>query len=430
VYRALRPQHSRTRESIETFRDARLRRVVAHAWDKVPFYRALLERNAIHPSGIRGGSDMHRIPVTLRCHIQDASMADRLARGIDTSRLLERKTTGSTGQCLVVKRTWMEEQVLNFFRWRAIRSYGLERADVIGVPRVRVPKDPNDIQIPRRIADAFHFYRKSIVDLRSTTDDVGKLHGLHPEVIMGWPTVLSEMAPRWAELNIVNPARELVRFVITGGEVLTPSARHQIEAGFGAPVRDMYGAHEFSLVAWQCAHTGEYHLSDETIHAQVILDGREAQPGETGELIVTALHSLAMPFIRYKLGDAVIQGERACSCGSPFSTIRGVTGRVADYLRLPNGRLVHPQDIARESYYVARWIRQLQVVQDELGKFRLLVVPLRQPSGDERAGLEKAMVEFLGQGVTFDVVLVDSIARPDESKFQVYRSAVSSAKDF
>ena len=425
VYRALRPQHRRTRESIETFRDARLRKVVAHAWEKVPFYRALFERSGIHPSDIRGASDMHRIPVTLRSHIQDASMADRLSRGIDASRLLERKTTGSTGQCLVVKRTWMEEQVLNFFRWRAIRAYGLVRADVIGVPRVRVPKDPNDIQIPRRIADALHFYRKSIVDLRSTTDDVGRLHSLHPEVIMGWPTVLSEMAPRWAELNMVNPARDRVRFVITGGEVLTPSARDQIEAGFGAPVRDMYGAHEFSLVAWQCAHTGNYHLSDETIHAQVIRDGREAEPGETGELIVTALHSLAMPFIRYKLGDAVIQGERACSCGSPFSTIRGIKGRVADYLKLPNGRLVHPQDVARESYHAALWIRQLQVVQDELDKFRLLVVPARQPAADEQSALTSAMVEFLGQGVTFDVVLVESIARPDESKFQVYRSAVS-----
>ena len=424
VYRALRPEKRRTRDSIDEFRDARLRKMVEHAYRSVPFYRDLFKRAAILPADIRGAADMHRIPVTTRSEIQSASMGDRLAADADESKLLERKTTGSTGQCLVVKRTWKEEQVLNLFRWRAIRAYGLRRADVIGVPRVRVPKDPRDNQIPRRIADALHFYRKTIVDLRSTRDEVAALYSHQPEVIMGWPTILSEIAPRWAELKEAGPQDYEVKFVITGGEVLTHSARDQITHGFAAPVRDMYGAHEFSLVAWQCAVTGDYHLSDETLHAEVIRDGKPALPGENGEMIVTALHSFAMPFIRYKLGDVVTQGERACSCGSPFSTIRSIRGRAADYLRLPGGRLVHPQDIARESYHAAQWIKQLQVVQEAVDRFTLLVVPLREPTQPEIDAIRPALLDFIGPDVYLDVHIVPAIERADESKFRVYKSSL------
>jgi phenylacetate-CoA ligase len=398
--------------------------MVAHAYHHVPYYRALLDKAGVLPSDIRGAGDMHLIPVTTRSDIQAASMEERLSRNADDSKLLERKTTGSTGQCLVVKRTWNEEQVLNLFRWRAIRAYGLRRADIIGVPRVRIPKDPRDNQIPRRIADALHFYRKTIVDLRSTSDQVATLYARRPEVIMGWPTILSEIAPRWAELKNVDSHGRDVRFVITGGEVLTPSARDQITNGFSAPVRDMYGAHEFSLVAWQCAVTAEYHLSDETLHAEVIRDGKPALPGETGEMIVTALHSFAMPFIRYKLGDVVTQGSAACSCGSPFSTIRSIRGRAADYLKLPGGRLVHPQDIARESYIAAPWIKQLQVVQEEVDRFTLLVLPLRNPSQAEIDAIRPALMDFIGPEVFMEVVIVSSIDRTDDSKFRVYKSRV------
>ncbi len=429
VYRALTPQRRRSRESIERFRDARLRQMVTHAYENVSYYRKLFDAHGVRPSRIGGAQDMHLVPVTTRSMIQEAPMSERLARGVDEKKLLERRTTGSTGQCLVVKRTWAEEQVLNFFRWRAIRAYGLRRADVIGVPRVRIPRDPNDIQLPRKIADALHFYRKAIVDLRSTTDDVGKLHSLGSQVIMGWPTVLSEMAPRWATLSAASGEANPVKFVITGGEVLSPAARAQIEDGFGAPVRDMYGAHEFSLVAWQCAVTALYHLSDETHYAEVLRDGVPAEPGESGELFVTGLHSFAMPFVRYKLGDVVVQGNGPCTCGSPFTTVTQVKGRAADYLMLPNGKRVHPQDLARDSYFAASWIRQLQVVQEEPGRFRLLVVPQRSPSPEEVGAIRPALKDFIGE-LPFEVTLVERIDREDDSKFRVYRSLEGTAMQF
>lgn len=409
---------------MDSFRDAQIRRIVAHAWRNVPYYRALFHRHGIAPADIRGEADLIHIPITTRSDMQNARFEDRLSRNVDPKKLLQFKTTGSSGQCLTVMRTWREQKLLSMFVVRAMRSFGLRQSDVIGIPRVRVPAHPRDHQLPRRIADAFGVFRTVIVDPRSGTDHVQSLYDLRSEVIQGWPTILAAMAPRWRQLNNADGRERRLKFVIAGGEMLTPAAREQISLGFGAPVREIYGAHEFSLVAWQCVPTGALHLSDETLYAEVVRDGTRVKPGEEGETVVTALHSFAMPFIRYNLGDVVVQGSAACSCGSPFSTISAIRGRSGDYLALPNGRTVHPQDIARDSYRAAPWIKQLQVVRQAADRFELHVVLLREPSASEMEAVRPAVAGLLGPGISFEVLIVPSIETAVESKFSVYRSNV------
>lgn len=420
IYRALRPQNARTRGDIDQFRDRRIRKVVRHAYRNVPYYRKLLDQHGVRIDEIRSAHDLEKIPVTHRLDIQAASLSDRLAQGVDASKLIVRRTTGSSGQCLELMRTWPEEQVLNLMRWRALRSYGLRRRDVIAVPRVPVGKHPRDYQLPRRIADAMGFYRKALIDL-TTVDDASRiLIEREPEVVMGWPTILADLAPRWNALR--NSGTRAPKFLISGGEVLSPHARQRITEGFGAPLYDMMGAHEFSLLAWECPSTHEYHLSDETIFAEVLRNGRSVQPGEEGDLVVTALHSLAMPFIRYNLGDTVVKGSPQCGCGSPFSTMRSVQGRTGEYFTLQNGRRVHPQDIVRMSFIAATWIRNLRVVQLDSTRFELHVVPVRTPTHEEIERINIAVAKVLYGVATLEVVIVADIPVTYDTKFKVHLS--------
>jgi phenylacetate-CoA ligase len=420
VYRALRPQNARSRREIDEFRDRRIRKVVRHAYQNVPYYRKLFDAHGVSPDRINRAADLSRIPVSSRLDIQAASLADRLARGVDPSRLIVRRTTGSSGQCLELMRSWPEEHVLNLMRWRALRAYGLRMSDVIAVPRVPIGKHPRDYQLPRRIADALGFYRKDLIDL-TTIDDASRiLIEREPEVIMGWPTILADLAPRWSALRRASTRGP--KFLISGGEVLSPHARQQITEGFGAPVHDMMGAHEFSLIAWECPSTHHYHLSDETLYAEVLVDGRPAAPGEQGELVITGLHSFAMPFIRYNLGDLVVKGSPECECGSPFSTMRSLRGRTGEYFDLPSGRRVHPQDIVRMSFIAATWIRNLQVVQVTPAHFELHVVPARPASPEEIERINIAVAKVLYGVATLDVVMVSEIPVSYDTKFRVHRS--------
>lgn len=139
TYHSLRPERSRIRSGIGEFQDARIRGLVDHAYRNVELYRALVDSNGIHPGDIGGAGDLSKLPIVTRSQIQDAGIDARVARGVDPARLIERKTTGSTGACLAVMRTWREEQLLNFFRWRTTRTYGLRRADIMGNPRIKLP---------------------------------------------------------------------------------------------------------------------------------------------------------------------------------------------------------------------------------------------------------------------------------------------------
>ena len=206
--------------------------------------------------------------------------------------------------------------------------------------------------------------------------------------------------------------------------MLSPYARQQITEGFDAPLYDMMGAHEFSLLTWECQSTHHYHFSDETIYAEVIVDGRRAEPGEEGELVVTGLHSFAMPFIRYNIGDLVVQGSSQCECGAPFSTMRSVRGRTGEYFSLPEGRRVHPQDIVRMSFIAATWIRNLQVVQIDQSHLELHVVPVRPPTQEEIERINIAVAKVLWGVATLEVMIVPDIPVAYDTKFRVHRSLV------
>jgi phenylacetate-CoA ligase len=211
--------------------------------------------------------------------------------------------------------------------------------------------------------------------------------------------------------------------VITGGEVLTSHMRHHIQEGFCVPVFDSYGSIEFNLLAWECQSTGEYHSCDDGMITEVLQDGVPVAEGERGDVVGTDLHSFAMPLIRYKLDDVVTKGLEVCRCGQPFSTIRSIQGRILDYFRLSDGRLVHPYEfpLGREKF---PWIREFQIIQHSVDRIVMKIAPFQTPSSDGLRALLEPMKKLLGHDVTFEIELVSDIPREASGKCRVYRSFV------
>jgi phenylacetate-CoA ligase len=267
-----------------------------------------------------------------------------------------------------------------------------------------------------------------LIDCRLLPEEiVRKLWHSHPDVVSGLPGVLW----RCAEI-LANDHRVAIRprFVAVGGEVLTPLMRHQISEAFSSPVFESYGSHEFNLIAWECMETGELHTCDDSVIVEILTDGRPATVGERGEMVGTALHSFAMPFIRYRLGDIVTKGSDMCSCGEPFSTIGKIQGRMIDYFPLPGGRLIHPYDIVVKIVREASpWIRQYQLTQEREDRIVLQVVPSSNTPPQRIAQFTQSVTALLGRDVAFQVMLVPEIRLEPSGKFRVSRSLVKSAYD-
>ncbi len=175
--------------------------------------------------------------------------------------------------------------------------------------------------------------RGTIVDgLQDPADVAAQLREANPDVLVGLPGMLDRLtAPELAD--VVRGVRP--RLVIVGGEVATPAMRLRIRETFAAPLVETYASHECPLLAWECRHSGDLHTCDDGVLVEVLRDGGAVEPGERGEVVVTNLHAYAMPFIRYRLGDLATRGER-CACGAPFAIDRGDPG--ADDRLLPAAR--------------------------------------------------------------------------------------------
>jgi phenylacetate-CoA ligase len=212
------------------------------------------------------------------------------------------------------------------------------------------------------------------------------------------------------------------RLIFSGGEMLTPSMRMRLAEGFGARVFNIYGCHEFNLIAWECAHMGQLHLCDDNVIVEVLRDGRPVGPGEPGEIVVTGLHLYASPKIRYALDDTVTRGAAACGCGRPFGTLSAVHGRTMDYVVVSGGRRMHHWELIPMSFWDLPWHRRYQVVQSASGDIRLRLLIEGNPPAADIAALESQIKEKVGETTRFQIELVDDAAFPEIGKHRLCRS--------
>ncbi|HAX44272.1 MAG TPA: hypothetical protein DCY80_17125, partial [Solibacterales bacterium] len=90
--------HRWGRDDYDRFHSARLAALVRHAFARVPFYRALFLRHKIDPSRVRSLHDLPRLPLLRRSDIQTETPESLVASGLDPRRLVQWRTSGSTGE--------------------------------------------------------------------------------------------------------------------------------------------------------------------------------------------------------------------------------------------------------------------------------------------------------------------------------------------
>lgn len=428
---AIRGHLRASRDEIVNFRDRQLRRIARHAYRNVPYYRALYDEHGVHPESIRGADDMPHLPPVTKTHFRAAPEIDRVASGIDPDTLISAASSGSSGRPFMIRRSWMEHNLLYLARVRALRSYGVTRTD--RALNILNPKhvDPRDNKMLGRALISLNLTTKAKrVSIHLDPETIAaEVRAFRPTMLSGYPNMLARVSEALQREPMAQPGS--IRVALTGAEALTPDLRRKIEARLGVPVRDQYGSNECNLMAWECSHGGPLHTSDDTVLVEVIgADGAPVAPGERGEVVITALHSFTMPLIRFRIGDLAEQGASRCECGAPFATIHGVQGRMLDMFPLPDGRVIHP-------YYLSEtlimgdsdWIENFQLTQERIDHMTMRIVPRAEPAEARLAQIREEGAELLGEGVHFELVIVDSIPSEVSGKYRPARSMVTSSYD-
>jgi phenylacetate-CoA ligase len=367
------PRPYRSRRSIERYQEVALRRLVRRAYEQVPFYRRLFDAHDLRPEQMQRLDDLTRLPTISRRELQETPLFDRLASGVDLERCASYETSGSSGEPLRIVRTQHEDARLFGRRLRAQVFAGLRPWDL----RVNIGS-------PRRI---FGWHRAGAFRIRTVLDRqpqdrlLDQVLALEPDVLIAAPETLALL------LDDSTPARRppKMRRIFTGANQLLPSVRRRAEQTFSAAVTDFYGVTECNLVAWECRRCGIYHTSDDSVIVEVLrADGRPAGPGEEGEVVLTALHSYAMPFLRFRIGDLASRPAAPPRCAIRFGGLERIEGRVADFIRTPDGRSVGPFRIMDALDAIAG-LRRWQLVQQSLAHVEVRFEPSADATSDALA---------------------------------------------
>jgi phenylacetate-coenzyme A ligase PaaK-like adenylate-forming protein len=227
-----------SRERLDRFRDRKVRFLVAHAHERVTYHRQLFENAGLRPADIRCAADLALLPVTTKADFRERPLRDLVAHGVDAERLILRYTAGSTGEPTRVRRTEFEDRLLQMFRLRAQRLLGRRVRDrLVSVSSRGVPTDRKR-KSRGRVRNSLGLWPASQLDCLRPIDGLARdLARMAPEVVTGYPGVLTEIASVWPDLE--EPTRD-PRLVFLGGEVATPAMRARIRSGFRAPVFSIY----------------------------------------------------------------------------------------------------------------------------------------------------------------------------------------------
>jgi phenylacetate-CoA ligase len=148
--------------------------------------------------------------------------------------------------------------------------------------------------------------------------------------LVSTPSYALIIADRMEELG-VDPKQLSLRFAICAGEPWTEEMRREIEERLFVTATDNYGISEVMGpgVAGECLEKTGMHFQEDHFLLEVIdpETGRECEPGELGELVITTLTKEAFPVIRYRTGDLCRIVPGTCPCGRTFRRISRIEGR-------------------------------------------------------------------------------------------------------
>jgi phenylacetate-CoA ligase len=151
------------------------------------------------------------------------------------------------------------------------------------------------------------------------------LRKFQPETLLIYPSNLRGLVDKWRDGGSGLPALTRIKTI---GETLAPELRRDVaELHPQISIIDSYSSEECGSIALQCPDTSGYHVMSESLIVEILNDADEpCAPGEVGQIVVTDIHNLASPLIRYRIGDYA-QAGATCSCGRGSPKLDRILGR-------------------------------------------------------------------------------------------------------
>ncbi|WP_152053996.1 phenylacetate--CoA ligase family protein [Tautonia marina] len=426
-YSRLKQTQFEGKDRVEADQLQKLKRLLIHANETVPFYRKRFADAGFDPANFQSRAQLEVVPVLTKSEIRTVGRALISEAYRDRPDLRRKTTSGSTGVSLEV---WVDEEAMQFKRGCTLRCDEWSGWR-FGEPVAMVWGNPDYLKhgwrgrLRNGLLERACYLDTLKMDEATMARFADDLVRRPPSLIFGHAHSVYLFAAfmRQHRTGSIRP-----RGIITTAMVLHDWQRQVIEAEFSCKVTNRYGCEEVSLIACECEKHEGLHVNTDGQYVELIRDGRPVGPGEPGSIIVTDLVNHAMPLIRYQVGDVASWAGRPCSCGrTGMPLLARIEGREADYVTTRRGELISGISLTENFAMLVPGIEQLQIIQESLERFTFRIVrgPDYGPSSDAR--IQELAAERFGDDVAYDCEFVERIPPELSGKYRFCISKVPNA---
>lgn len=404
TYKELMSNQYLDRDNIRKIQEYKLRRLVKEAYNNVPYYKDLFDDGGISDADIQTVDDLKKIPVTTKAVLQKQENNSIINNRMNLIDLKSERSSGSTGNPFTVYFDQDYSYIRNALFLRGLMTAGYRFGQKLLL-----------FAGPGKKSNAWLRWR--YVSLHSPQDVLlDNLNKFQPNVLYGRTTPLRLFAEYIQNENITPFKPEKI---ITTAEMLDSPTRELLENTFIAEVFDFYGMAEIGFIGWECAEHGGYHLAEDTMIIENVVDNESLNQ----KLIITSLDSIAMPLIRYDVGDIFSIGSNSrCACGRNFSLMERVEGRIVDCIQLKNGNKISPYKFI-SVFKNIQGLQRFQVIQESYTEVKVIVEINQERSFPEiKRDIDNAMQSLLGHDIGISINLTEKIITPQDRKFRVVES--------
>lgn len=339
LFRAFAANERRDRRALAAFQVERLKTLLVHAGETVPFWRRRLARFAVHPEVVRSIQDLAALPPLDDRDRRDFGRELLAGAAPEVGWLETRGLAAPTPSPALwldpVARRERQVDELRHVGWTGL-DWRTPRAEILGRTETgdALPVASGRLRSALRGGVWLHPARLA----EEGAAFAARAARAGAELLVGPPSALLAFAAgagAWSR-----PFRP--RAVQAFGECLGEERRARLQAAFGVPVFDAWRVRELGEAAHECEARAGLHVSMERVLVEVLRDDRPVPDGEDGELVVTALDGRAQPLLRWRTGDVGCRiPEPTCPCGRTSERILVTEGRAAELVTSPGGTRIH-----------------------------------------------------------------------------------------
>jgi phenylacetate-CoA ligase len=412
-------------ELMNRYLERSLRKLLAHAFEECPYYRARWRTAGLRAGDLANFSleDLQYIPILPKDDVRRNPRA-LLAQSSVRQKLHAYQTSGSTGTPITCFLT--DDTHRRLIAAREVRSFGWAGASV-KMPRSMIG---GRVVVPARNGPPYYRYNLAERQVYFSAFHIGPdqlasyMEGFRrhrPQLLTGYSHAYYHLArlmeQRGLQLDYEPKA------AVLSSEKLTAEMKETIKRSFRTRAFEEYGSVENCGLATECEY-GNLHINPDFGIIEIVDDSGKPLPnGEAGAVLCTGLLNTAQPLIRYRIGDIGMLSRNGCACGrNQLPVLAELVGRLEDAVITPDGRRV-------SQFYSVFWglpnVVEAQVVQDRVDGVTVRVVAMPGFSAkEERLIRERMCADRLGS-MHIRIERVPVLERTERGKFRAVVNLVA-----